>query len=139
MSDKRSNEEPRVVHHPDVEAENARILAEANSYQITRDDAWLIAILRRVSKLPGNYVGSRSTAALDAFLQGYTIARHEAALPCGGALLLNFCRWVLQSPGNPTIKGAMSSVDDTDNVSRFFEIFDEYLRTHGLPGGLEQD
>ncbi|MEH1946877.1 MAG: hypothetical protein V7K77_07955 [Nostoc sp.] len=91
-------------------------------------------ILKGVKKRPGMFLGTNSITRLDMLLRGYSLARREVGVPPTEPEreFEGFQSWVEEKYG---IKSGQSwskiilfySVDESEALQKFFELFEEYM------------
>ena len=102
-------------------------------------DAWLIPLLKRMSKRPGMFLGNERVGTLATYLQGYGQARVDLGVPEFGegeeTLLVDFEKWLAAEMGDtrdvawPTL---IATADPGDhNVRTFFHRLEEFLQQRG--------
>lgn len=104
------------------------------------DEPWLMALLGRMSKRPGMFLGNERVATLATYLQGYVQARMDLGMPEFGSgevtLLSEFEAWLAAEMNDtrhvawPTL---IATADPGDHSARtFFTRMEEFLQQRGL-------
>jgi hypothetical protein len=96
----------------------------------------LIALLKKIRKRPGMYIGFPSVIRLSAFLHGYNYALLELTDAPGDPFLIAFQEWITQRlapkhhlPWEEVI--LKESGSEAAALNRFWELLDEYLAEQG--------
>lgn len=121
--------------------------SEDNSHLLSQQSVLksrsLYKLLEGIKSRPGMYLGTSSITKLDMTLRGYDLARREVGILPGEEEkeFAGFESWIQEKY---EIKSGQSwakiilfySVDEPEALTRFFELFEEYLNRNqrGLPG-----
>lgn len=103
-------------------------------------------LMKRIKSRPGMYLGKPYITRLKAFLDGYIGARNDLGFPLKEQeeTLNRFQQWI-QSRYN--IKSSQSwadiilfySVDETDGLNKFFDLFDKFMNEENKSGELSSE
>ncbi len=104
-------------------------------------------ILSGIKKRPGMYLGSSSVTRLDMVLRGCSLARREVGVPPTEPekKFQGFQLWVQEKYGIKTSQSwskiiLFYSVDEYEALQKFFELFEEYLKSQQefKPGSVDE-
>ncbi len=106
------------------------ITADNNFYQL----------LDKIKTRPALYLGKRSIFSLQAFLDGYTFACRQLAIPITEQEqeFTEFQNWIEKQFHHPSTKSwariiLFYSEDESQAIDTFFELFEDFLQRESLP------
>lgn len=100
----------------------------------------LYTLIKKIKKAPSMYLGQHSIICLQAFLSGYSVAKHEL----GGQLteqeqdFREFPEWIRKRFNIQTSQSWASiilfySEDERKALDKFFQLFEEFLSRNDSP------
>ena len=96
----------------------------------------LYDLLRKIKQRPSLYLGKRSLSHLHTFLDGYTFACRQLGIPLTEQekKIEEFQEWIEIRFNQPSTQSwsriiLFYSEDETDALNRFFNLFEEFLKS----------